>query len=272
MMRSMFAAVGGLRAHQTRMDVIGNNIANVNTTAFKSNRATFQDVFYQTMSSGSAASAERGGTNPKQVGVGSSVATIDTVHTQGNVQPTGVPTDMMIQGEGFFVLTNGATTDPEIYYTRAGVFGFDEEGNLVHKPTGLFVTDVDGNKINIGTDVSSYNIASDGTLTWEGGATGGDTGVQIAIAKFDNPEGLKKEGQNLFSYDANAGTQPTDPDDLTPGTGGRGTIETSSLEMSNVDLAQEFTDMIITQRGYQANARTITTSDEMLQELVNLKR
>ena len=282
MMRSMFAAVGGLRAHQTRMDVIGNNIANVNTTAFKSNRATFQDVFYQTMNSGSAATTERGGTNPKQVGVGANVATIDTVMTQGNVQPTGVPTDMMIQGEGFFVLGNEDAS--EIYYTRAGIFGFDADGYLVDKSTGLYVLNVDGDRFTITANPQSYGINKYGFVTYvaadgtsSGAVNGTETAFQIAIAKFSNPEGLLKEGENLYRYDVNAGaeaggTAVGNLDGGAPGTQGRGTIVTSSLEMSNVDLAQEFTDMVITQRGYQANARTITTSDEMLQELVNLKR
>lgn len=284
MMRGMFAAVGGLRNHQTRMDVIGNNIANVNTTAFKSNRVTFQDVFYQTMSSGSAASDTRGGTNPKQVGVGMNTSTIDTVQTQGNVNPTGIGTDLMIQGDGYFVLGNAADGSPtEVYYTRAGVFGFDEAGNLVDKSTGLFVLDVDGNGININSDgvAQSYNIDSNGYVTYVDGigeayTADGDPNQaqQIAIAKFANPEGLLKEGENLYKYDANAGAEADDTDLLggAPGEDGRGTIESSSLEMSNVDLAQEFTDMIITQRGYQANSRTITTCDEMLQELVNMKR
>lgn len=280
MMRCMFAAVGALRAHQTRMDVIGNNIANVNTVGFKSSRVTFQDVFYQTLSSGSAASDTRGGTNPKQVGIGMTAATIDTSHIQGNVQPTGIGTDLMIQGDGFFVLgTEGS--NGEIYYTRAGVFGFDNEGNLVNKSNGLYVKAVTGTSIgttgediiNVPTNAQSYSIDSSGWVRYvdENGEL--QEAGQIAIAKFPNPEGLKKEGENLFSYDVNAGAEAGgDLNGGAPGENGRGTIVSSALEMSNVELAQELTDLVTTQRGYQANARIITTADEMLQELVNMKR
>lgn len=276
MMRSMYAAVGGLRAHQSRMDVIGNNIANVNTTAFKSSRVTFEDVYYQTLSSGSGASATLGGVNPRQVGVGMSLSTIDTVQTQGNVQPTGLATDLMIQGDGFFVLCNGDQS--ETYYTRAGVLGWDEEGYLVHKGTGLYVQSVDGDRIQIDTDCQSFGIDRSGFVTYvaaDGTASGGDTAHQIAIAKFSNPEGLLKEGSNLYRYDVNAGEEADGDgsfDGGIPGENGRGVLVGSSLEMSNVDLAQELTDMITTQRGYQANARIITVSDQMLEELVNIKR
>jgi len=281
MMRSMFAAVAALRNHQARMDVVGNNIANVNTVAFKSSRVTFQDVFYQTLSGGSAPTADRGGVNPRQVGVGMALNSIDTIHTQGNVEPTGVPTDVMIQGDGFFVVSDASG----IYFTRAGVFGFDSDGNLINKSNGMFVQNVNGGHIQIASNAQSFKISSDGYVTYiddTGTLVGeGDDDFQIAVAKFTNPEGLVKVGENLYQYDVNAGdevggaTMPPSPGDAVggpPGTNGRGTLVPGSLEMSNVELAKEFTDMIITQRGYQANARTITTSDEMLQELVNLKR
>lgn len=278
MMRSMFAAVSALRNHQTRMDVIGNNIANVNTVAFKSSRVTFQDVFYQTLSGGTAPSENQGGINPRQVGVGMAVNSIDTNFTQGNVEPTGFSTDIMIQGEGFFVLS--PEEDGSIkYYTRAGVFGFDAQGNLINKSNGMFVLDTDGKPINIEnfSNIQSFKISSDGSITYidENGEQVPDNpedAPKIALAKFANPEGLIKVGENLYQFDINADTEDEDNLISAPGTGGRGTLVPGSLEMSNVDLAKEFTDMIITQRGYQANARTITTADEMLQELVNLKR
>jgi len=274
MMRSMFAAVSALRNHQTRMDVICNKIANVNTVAFKSSRVTFQDVFYQTLSGGSASDSanNRGGINPRQVGVGMAVNSIDTNFTQGNVEPTGVPTDVMIQGDGFFVLSpDGGTTK---YYTRAGVFGFDAEGNLINKSNGMFVLDSGGNPIKIDnfSEVESFKISGDGTVTYIDASGQQNDAGQIGLAKFANPEGLLKVGENLYQFDVNADSQDEDSLIGAPGEEGRGTLVPGSLEMSNVDLAKEFTDMIITQRGYQANARTITTADEMLQELVNLKR
>lgn len=271
MMRCMFAAVGGLQAHQTRMDVVGNNIANVNTVGFKSSRVTFQDVFYQTLSGGSAAGDVRGGTNPKQVGVGMTVSTIDTSQTQGNVQPTGIGTDLMIQGDGFFILGN--EDGSEVYYSRAGVFGWDDQGNLVNKSNGLYVQSPGGGIINVPPDAQSYSINSMGYVSYVSVDGELEEAGQIGLAKFPNPEGLLKAGENLFSWDVNAGEEAEgDPLGGAPGEAGRGTIVSSALEMSNVDLAREMTDMIITQRGYQANARIISTADEMLQELVNMKR
>ena len=134
MMRSMFAGVSALRNHQTQMDVIGNNIANVNTIGFKSSRVTFKDMLSQTLRGASSPSEERGGTNPIQVGLGMTLGSIDTIHVQGNVQPTGSGTDLAIEGEGFFVLSDGLRN----FYTRAGAFGLDGLGNLV-SPTGLYV-------------------------------------------------------------------------------------------------------------------------------------
>jgi len=135
MMRSLFSGVSGLRNHQTRMDVIGNNIANVNTTGFKASRVNFQDILSQTIQGASAPQGNRGGTNPKQVGLGMGVASIDTIFTDGSYQTTGKQTDLAIQGQGFFVLSNGANK----YYTRAGNFDFDEVGNYLVPGTGLKV-------------------------------------------------------------------------------------------------------------------------------------
>ncbi|NLC77402.1 MAG: flagellar hook-basal body complex protein, partial [Clostridia bacterium] len=154
MMRSMYAAVAGLRTHQTRMDVIGDNIANVNTPGFKRARATFQDIFYQTLRGGSVGSDVRGGTNPQQIGLGISLGTIDVIHTQGAAQPTGKQDDLMIEGDGFFVLAeglNGEKGDGQIYFTRAGAFRFmpysdgtTEVNYLVNPANGMYVMDVNG--------------------------------------------------------------------------------------------------------------------------------
>ena len=281
MMRSMYAAVAGLRTHQQRMDVIGDNIANVNTTGFKRARATFQDLFYQTLQGGSAGNYDvTGGTNPKQIGLGVGLNTIDIIHTQGASTPTGKGTDLMIQGDGFFVLTNNLTdlddaTGAHLYYTRSGAFTFDSEGYLVNPANGMYVLDVDGAEIQVPTDASNYSINAEGEVVYIGGTPAMPaTPQKIAIAKFANPSGLLKAGQNLYIYDLAAGEE-AEGADLSggePGQFGRGKIIADALEMSNVELAQEFTEMIITQRGFQANARTISVSDEMLQELANLKR
>ncbi|GFN24144.1 flagellar hook-basal body complex protein [Thermanaeromonas sp. C210] len=273
MMRSLFSAVAGLRTHQTRMDVIGDNIANVNTVGFKRSAVTFKDVFYQTLRGGSAGTGDIGGTNPQQVGLGVTLASIDVVHTQGAAQPTGNGTDLMIQGDGFFVVEDGSGNE---YYTRAGAFHFapdENDANNVYlvNPDGFYVVDENGYPISIPTNALSYTIDRTGTVKYIDPTNGQltDAGT-IKLAKFANPAGLEKVGSNLYVTSAAAG-------DVQEGTAGTGDfantiIIPSALEMSNVELAQEFSDMIVTQRGFQANARVITASDEMLQELVNLKR
>ena len=434
MMRSMFSAVSGLRVHQTRMDVIGNNIANVNTIGYKSQRVTFNDVFSQTLSSASAASDEtgRGGRNPMQVGLGVNVSSIDMLMTQGAAQRTDNPFDLMINGDGFIVVGDSNGT----YFTRAGALRADVDGNLIiangmkvkgwksqlNETTNKYeivkgeaddinladpnfitsnpsatakaqltgnlnsteskietsirfydslgnyytaavtlekgatdndgnttwtpklgkITDSEGNvfagtaptiegtiifdkngklKTSTGADgaISGNTIAlkfsttatevtvgnavfknitiATGSLTQyaspstvepktiDGNAAGkmigyeiGGDGVitasydngdmrilaQVVVAKFDNPEGLEKVGDNLYKVTPNSGEFD--------GVGTVGTFNTGVLEMSNVDLSSEFTDMIVTQRGFQANSRIISVSDEMLQELTNLKR
>ena len=135
MMRSLYSAVSGLKNHQIRMDVIGNNISNVNTTGFKKGRVTFQDMLSQTMSGAGKPSEDKGGINPKQIGLGMVIAAIDTLHTQGSMQTTGVNTDMAISGSGFFVLKDGDKS----FYTRAGNFGLDKDGLFVNPATGLKV-------------------------------------------------------------------------------------------------------------------------------------
>jgi flagellar hook protein FlgE len=409
MLRSMFSAISGLRAHQVMMDVIGNNIANVNTVGFKSGRVNFQDILSQSFRGASAPQGGLGSINPAQVGLGVTVAGIDVLHTQGNLQSTGRLTDMAIQGDGFFVLSDGARQ----YFTRDGAFDIGLGGQLVNSASGLrvqgwvanaagavdtttAVTDVtipigtrttalptsassmtgnlDASAANGTTSSSTLNVydslgirhsikvtftktganawdwaaaadaadagtatASTGTLsfnadgtysaatgspmsiTLSNGATspvslpldlakltqyqgtsalnattdgfssgslvtftigsGGDiTGVfsngqtqllgQIAMGAFVNAGGLIRQGQNLFGASSASGDAAIGM----PGSGGRGTVTTGSLEMSNVDLATQFTGMITAERGFQANGRVITTSDEMLQELVNLKR
>lgn len=412
MMRSMFSGVSGLRNHQTRMDVIGNNIANVNTIGFKGSRVNFQDILSQNLQGAAAPQGNRGGTNPMQIGLGMSVASIDTIFTDGSTQTTGKQTDLALQGQGFFIVNDGAKS----YYTRAGNFDFDTSGNYIVPGTGLKVQgwtanaagDIDTNgvpgDIHVPVGISMAPVASQmmefvnnldagtatggiiqksttiydslgeahvvnltftkaaaantwnwaisdadatmaatgaGTLTFTAagaydtntvntavnitltnGATtpmapaltvdltgltqygsestitsaepdgyaagiletvtidtsGTITGrfsngrsqalAQVALATFNNPAGLLKAGNNSYEASNNSGIAQVG----TANSGGRGSISPGSLEMSNVDLSQQFTDMIVTQRGFQANSKIITTSDEMLQDLVNLKR
>lgn len=466
MMRSMYSGISGLKNHQVRMDVIGNNIANVNTTGYKKSRVVFKDTLYQSLRGASRATDARGGTNPMAIGMGMTVSSVDQIHTPSTATYTNKTTDLAIDGNGYFVVESGGQT----YYTRAGNFDFDELGYFVNTSNGYRVhgwmadehgvidtvqasraidissfktvnpnattqvnftgnlnsnigvnytidysdtppeplgfdeandspsggetvvtskdvydalgnkqtvyfrfykaastfTDTNSNgavddgelsdiqwycdisldpefggtigaydpdnpgisadtvrvnnitfdvngyltsptSINLAIDRSAYNtediefnvdfseitqweskstawaeyqngysmgnltsftIGIDGTI--QGVYDNGETKdlARVALANFQNPSGLAQVGNSLYQVSNNSG----DPLIGAPGDEGMGALLPSSLEMSNVDLSEEFTDMIVTQRGFQANSRIITTSDEMLQELVNLKR
>ncbi len=462
MMRSLYSGVSGLQNHQVRMDVIGNNISNVNTIGFKKGRVNFQDMISQSMGGAAKPTEELGGVNPKQVGLGMAVASIDTIHIQGALQTTGKVDDLAIQGNGFFIMRSGAKE----YYTRAGAFSLDQEGTLVNPANGMKVqgwsaetiegqtyintaadpgdltipvggkdpasattevefacnldkrmpelapdagaaetregtwsidkdiydtfgnvhklnisfekvvgvanqweatVSVDGDAevatnstIEIGAENNTTNtfflnfdnlgalssvLDAQGDTITEGSllipvgfdvadttpdAAGGlirqtfnlnlgdvgsytnsvtqfaetsstkafkqdgygmgyldsfkidqsgiITGIysngtnrelgQVALASFVNPGGLEKAGETTFVVTNNSG----DPNIGPSGIAGKGKFIGGALEMSNVDLAEQFTDMIVTQRGFQANSKTITTSDQMLQELLTLKR
>jgi flagellar hook protein FlgE len=422
MLRSMFSAISGLRAHQTKMDVVGNNIANVNTVGFKSSTTVFEDTLSQLLRNGSGPTSTTAGTNPAQVGLGVKVGEITTNFSQGSTQSTGRATDFMISGDGFFVTKVGS----EQQYTRAGSFDLDATGRLVTPDGGMLqgwlvdpatgkvntngpttdlkvpfgqtiaptatknstiagnldsespvgttvqtsITMYDGEgsshavnytftKTAAGWDMQALNSAgtplaftdntgaplvpatttqpvtfnSSGVMTsptapsdfyvdpgvagWTapvdidlsgvtqfGGestalaktpVTGGGsamgtlqsfslgddgsiTGVysngqrqligQLALATFANPAGLTKAGNSSYRVGDNSG----DPQVGIAGSGGRGTLTAGALEMSNVDLSQEFTGLIIAQRGFQANSKVITTSDQILQDLVQMKQ
>ncbi|RUS46369.1 flagellar basal body rod protein FlgG [Cohnella sp. AR92] len=275
MLRSLYSGVSGMRGFQTKLDVIGNNIANVNTTGFKAGRVMFKDILSQTMSGVTAPiDGEQGGVNAKQVGLGVSVAAIDTVHTAGSAQTTNVATDLRIDGDGFFVVSpNG---DPEnAYLTRAGNFTLDANGWLVNAD-GMYVLDAEGGApIQINTEeVTAFSISQNGgIIPVDANGNGGEPLAMIGVAKVVNPAGLEKVGGNLYRMTPNANPAGeltiSQASDETIGTGA---IISGQLEMSNVDLTNEFTEMIVAQRGFQANSRIITTSDSILEEVVNLKR
>ncbi|WP_018132555.1 flagellar basal body rod protein FlgG [Effusibacillus pohliae] len=288
MLRAMYSGIAGMRGFQTKLDVIGNNIANVNTTGFKAGRVMFKDMLSQTVGGAARPGANIGGINPRQIGLGSTISAIDTLHTQGSAQTTNVPTDMMVNGEGFFVLSNdGGST---LYYTRAGNFSWDGgtggSPNLksLVAPNGMKVqgiaVDANGNPINnvvtdirIPDDAQSFSIDDKGIVSYVDASGNKQYVAAIRIAKFANPGGLLKTGDNLYTSTANSGADnPAQWTDAVAGQKGRGMLIVGALEMSNVDLSNEFAEMIVAQRGFQANTRIITTSDEILQELVNLKR
>jgi flagellar hook protein FlgE len=288
MLRSLTSAISGLQSFQQRLDVIGNNIANVNTTGFKGARVGLADSFSQTLRSSSAGTGGASGTAAMQIGLGVSIQSITNSYTQGALSRTSVGTDLAITNAGFFVVRD-PISDNE-FVTRAGDFSVDENGYLVtnagmrvqgYNDSGLSTID------DILIDTTGMPATSDPTATMVSFAidTEGKVNVnlsdgtqfvrgQILLQNFSNPQGLMKEGNNLYSGIGAAGPLggATSPTPAAPGTSGLGKIQSGALELSNVDLANEFTSLITTQRAYQANARVITTSDEMLQELVNLKR
>ena len=306
----MYSGISGLKNFQTKLDVIGNNISNVNTYGFKKGRTVFKDMISQTTSGASAATATRGGVNPKQVGLGSQIASIDTIHTGGSLQSTGRTLDLSVSGDGFFIVGDGAgpvgapTGFNNPLYTRAGNFYMDNNGYLVNSDgkyaygvaddvaangadtlfalasdatnvgidntTGVITpsANTDLKPIRIPTNAQSMSVGQDGRVTFVDSAGDLRYAGQLVMAKFPNAGGLEKTGGNYFKDNANSGDQALS----LPSSVGVGSVESGFLEMSNVDLSEEFTEMIVAQRGFQANTRIITTSDEILQELVNLKR
>lgn len=414
MIQAMYSGISGMKAFKSSLDVIGNNVANVNTTAYKAGRATFKEMLSQTLAGASTPSANLGGTNPSQVGLGVLVGSVDTDQGQGSLTSTGRTTDLAIEGNGYFAISDGTRA----YYTRDGSFALDAWNNLVSTGTGLrvlgWMADVDtgevdttrpvnaessleipvGNlsiarqtsSITIGGNLDASSAAgakypvrfsiydslglthdlrveftksagparwgysvycddagaaaiSSGTIPFDskgystvssipvsvrfstpngsvqpltasinieklsqlngqftadltyqdglelgtlesysidrsglitGSFTNGTTRAlgQIALTGFTNPGGLTKAGNNLLTESPNSGV----PRLGVPGTGGLGRVTACFLEASNVDLAAEFASMIVAQRGFQASSRVITTSDEVLQELVSLKR
>jgi flagellar hook protein FlgE len=284
MLRSLFAGISGLRANQIALDVAGNNIANANTIGYKSSSTVFQDTLSQMITGATRAGAARGGRNPIQVGLGVQLASTALNLGQGSAQTTGRPTDLMISGDGMFIVKAGN----EQLYTRAGAFTFDDQGTLV-TPNGArvqgYLLDATGTATGglvditldpanavpaapAGVDLKSYTIGTDGKITgvFEDGVSR-ELG-QVALADFQNPMGLERVGETAFRETPNSGAAQLG----VASEGRRGTMLAGALEMSNVDLAAEFTNLILAQRGFQASSRVITTSDQVLEDLVNIKR
>lgn len=259
MLRAMYSGISGLKNFQQKLDVIGNNIANVNTFGFKKGRVTFSDMVNQNIQGAKANNGTIGGVNPKQAGLGATISTIDNIHIQGSIQNTNRPLDLAISGDGYFTVTDGSQN----YYTRSGNFYLDETGQMVNSDGFMLQP-----SITIPPDTQSFSIDPAGVVSYIDNEGALQTAGQLEIATFSNPTGLEKKGGNLFSQTVNSG----DPNVVTAGTGGSGKLAVGALEMSNVDLSEEFTEMITAQRGFQANTRIITTSDKILEELVNLKR
>jgi flagellar hook protein FlgE len=252
---SLNTAISGLQAFQQQINVVGNNIANVNTTAFKSARTDFEDTFSQALS----------GSPSMQIGSGVNLAAIPSNYNMGTISSTGVGSDLAISGQGFFTVRN--TSDSTTYATRAGDFHLDSAGYLI-TTDGLRVQGSTGDLLVDPTTVASFSIDQKGFINVvKKDGTTAQSG-QVQLMSFTDLSQLVKQGDNRYSWTAAAG-----PSALTaPQTNGLGTIQSGALELSNVDLTVEMSNLIVAQRAFQANARLITTGDEVLQEVVNLKR
>lgn len=260
MIRSLWIARTGLDAQQTQMDVISNNLANVSTNGFKSSRAVFEDLLYQTMRQPGAQSSQQTQLpSGLQIGTGVRPVATERLFTQGNLQQTGNDKDVAIQGAGFFqvLLPDGTTA-----YTRDGSFQVDNQGQLVTS-SGYTVQPA----ITIPPNAVSLTIAKDGTVSvTQAGVTAPVQVGSLQLATFINPAGLESRGENLYIETAASGS----PNTNTPGTNGAGTVNQGYVEASNVNVAVELVNMIQTQRAYEINSKAITTSDQMLQKLTQM--
>ena len=344
MLRSLYSGISGMKVNQTKLDVIGNNLANVSTTAFKGSRVNFSTTISQTLGSASAASDSLGGVNGKQVGLGAQIASIDKIMSQGSMQSTSRSLDVAVDGSGYFmvatgpaltgdakdsitIVNNGVGTMPansSVAYTRDGSFVLDNEGNLltskgyrvlgfamqttdpVNKnnidniendgkvlyvesnnqtkaiddklvslkiPDKVIKVDAQGKRTEVA--VKSFNISADGLIT---GVleTGEITALgQIAMSSFKNEVGLTDIGNNMYEPSGSSGAAIISSGKNSPtnrNSSGYGDILQGYLEMSGVDMAEQFTDMIVATKAFQAAGKTITTGDEILSEIINLKR
>lgn len=341
MLRSLYSGISGMKVNQTKLDVIGNNLANVSTTAFKGSRVNFSTTISQTLGSASAASDSLGGVNGKQVGLGAQIASIDKIMSQGSMQSTSRSLDVAVDGSGYFMVATGPAltgdaddsiaidknglgdmpANTSVAYTRDGSFVLDNEGNLLtskgYRVLGFATkSGVDANvpanpvdniqkdgkvlyvesnntteviddklvslkipdkvvKNNIEVAVKSFNISADGLIT---GVleTGEITALgQIAMSSFKNEVGLTDIGNNMYEPSGSSGAAIiSSGKNSTAGrdSSGYGDILQGYLEMSGVDMAEQFTDMIVATKAFQAAGKTITTGDEILSEIINLKR
>lgn len=248
-------------AQQMNLDTIANNLANVNTTGFKSQRAEFQDLMYQTYRASGATS--QGAEQPvaMQIGLGSQFASTSSSFTQGAVVTTGEPLNMMILGDGFFKIQ---MPDGSTAYTRDGSFKLDANGAVVTS-NGYKVLP----EITIEAGTTAITVAPDGTVSGKPkNANDPEELGKITISLFANPDGLTRIGQNLYT----AGGASGDPEEVTPGTAGGGPIQSGAVEGSNVQVVEEMVRMITAQRAYEINSKAIQTADDMLAQLNQLKR
>ena len=285
MLRGMYSAISGLKMHQSMLDVTANNIANVNTIGYKASRTTFTDQLAQLQSAATAPTTSTGGRNPGQIGLGVQFGSIDNLMGTGALQSTGNVLDLAIQGDGWFRVklagpaTAGdtAVADPAgaDAFTRAGNFTINADGYLVTQGGAFLLGQKDGAPayLKVPDGASNLTISGTGEVTYVPAAGGArESAGFLTLAKFANEGGLQRASTNLWTVSAASGPEVLGTGGGMPTQDGNGTVTSGVVEMSNVDLATEFTELISAQRGFQANSRVITTTDQMLEELVNLKR
>jgi flagellar hook protein FlgE len=290
MMSGMYAAISGLDAHQTMLDVTANNLANVDTIGYKAQSAQFSDELSQLIAAGTSANGYSAGTNPLQVGLGTQVGSIDNVMTAGGVESTGNATDVAIQGNGWLRVANGnVSTSPPTFdttqYTRAGDLTFNASGYLCtqtgqyvlgygatqNASTGTYSANTAGgpnNAIVVPPGSTNVTLGPDGSVNYQTSTGTSVTAGYISLSTFPNQAGMQRDGGSLWSATAASGAEVAGQ----PGTGSYGQTISGELEQSNVDMGTEFTNMIEAERGYQANASTITTADQMMQTAVEMKQ
>jgi flagellar hook protein FlgE len=284
---TLTSGVSAMRSFTRNLEVIGNNIANVNTTGFKSSRASFADSFSNTLRGSTPSNGSASNLSATQVGTGVRMSHINPRFTQGALTATGLPTDLGVSGNGFFRVRNPVDTNE--YATRAGDFRIDDQGYLVtsqgYRVRGLVggttstppgtIGDIRLGTPPTGTQLQSFSFDRLGNLVEFYSDGSSITTNRILMQNYSDPTALVKVGDNLFTgfsaAGAIGGVNLTTTGNL-PGSNGLGFVEAGTLELSNVDLTDEFANMISTQRSFQASSRLITVSDQVLEEIVNLKR
>ena len=261
MIRALWTAASGMQAQQMNIDVIANNLANVNTSGFKKSRADFQDVMYQSIKTTGAPSTNSTQAAGIEIGLGTTPGSVTKVFTAGNITQTGSELDLAIEGDGFFQIQ---MPDGTTEYSRSGSFKRDGQGRVVT---------VDGYPLMpemvIPSNASKISIGSDGTVSvTQSGQAGATTVGTIQLATFQNPAGLSSQGRNLYQVTDASGDATTG----TAGQNGIGTISQGYLEMSNVNVMEEMVNMIVSQRAYEINSKSVQAADEMLQQANNMKR
>ena len=280
MMRGMYSAISGLRNHQIMLDVTANDLANVNTVGFKASRTSFRDSLAQMQRSGASATTGSAGAKSAQIGLGVQLGSIDNNMSTGALQTTGNPLDVALQSDGsYFRVANanptaGAGSITNIQYTRSGNFTRNQDGYLITQDgqyvLGRSAPGAGGTDqlISIPAGSTNLSVGQDGSVSYDPASGGARvTAGYVSLASFANDAGLQRVSSNRWAASSASGTESVG----TPG-GNYSLVAPGQVEMSNVDLAQEFTNMISAQRGFQANSRVISTADQMLQDLVNLNR